>query len=64
MLTKCSSENLKGRDYSSRHRPRLEDNIRMNLTEIGWETVDLIHLVLDRDQWQALVNTLMNFWVP
>jgi hypothetical protein len=42
----------------------LEDNIRMVLGEIGWEHVDWIHLVLDRDWWQALVNMIMNLWVP
>jgi len=39
---------------------RLEDNIRMNLREIGWEGVDWIHLAQDRDKWWALVNTVMN----
>jgi hypothetical protein len=41
-----------------------EDNIRMDLREIGWEGVDWIHLAQDRDQWQALVNMVMNLWVP
>jgi hypothetical protein len=41
---------------------RLEDNIGMDLKEIGWEYVDWIHQV--RDQWQALVNTITNLWVP
>jgi hypothetical protein len=36
---------------------RWEVNIRMDLREIGWENVDWIHLVQDRNQWQALVNT-------
>jgi hypothetical protein len=36
----------------------------MNLREIGWEDVDWIHLAEDRDQWRALVNTVMNLWVP
>jgi len=36
----------------------------MDLWEIGWEGVDWLHLSQDRDQWQALVNTVMNFWVP
>jgi hypothetical protein len=30
----------------------------------GWEGVDWIHLAQDRDQWQALVNTVMNLLVP
>jgi len=55
-------ENLKKRDP-------LEDlgihgaNIRMELTEIGWEGVDWIHLSQDRDQWWALVNMVMNLQV-
>jgi hypothetical protein len=43
---------------------RWEDNIRMNLREIGWEVVDWIHVVQDRDQWRAVVNTVMNLRVP
>jgi hypothetical protein len=42
---------------------RWEDGIRMDLREIGWESVDWIQLVQDRDQWQALVNTVMNLQV-
>jgi len=43
---------------------RLEDNIRMDLREIGCEGVDWIHLIQDRVQWWALVNTVMNLRVP
>jgi hypothetical protein len=41
-----------------------EDNIRMDLKEIGREGVDWIHLSQDRDQWRAVVNTVMNLRVP
>jgi hypothetical protein len=41
-----------------------EDNIRMDLREIGWGGMDWIDLAEDRDQWRALVNTVMNLWVP
>jgi len=34
--------------------------IRMDLRETGWEGVDWMHLAQDRDQWRALVNTVMN----
>jgi hypothetical protein len=44
-------------------RRRWEDNIRMDLREVGWEFVDWIHLAQDRDQWRALVNTVMKLWV-
>jgi hypothetical protein len=40
------------------------DDIRMDLKEIGWQIVDWMHLAQDRDQWRALVNTVMNLLVP
>jgi hypothetical protein len=36
----------------------------MYLREIDWEGVDRMHLAQDKDQWQALVKTVMNFRVP
>jgi hypothetical protein len=39
-------------------------NIKMDLVEIGWNGRDCIELAQDRDQWRALVNTVMNFGVP
>jgi hypothetical protein len=36
----------------------------MGVTEIGWEGFEWMHLAHDRDQWRALVNTVMNVWVP
>jgi hypothetical protein len=46
-----------------RHRCRWEDNIRMDLREIGRGGMDWIDLAQDRDQWRALVNTVMNLRV-
>jgi hypothetical protein len=40
------------------------ENIRMDLGEIGWDGVDWVDLAQDRDQWRALVNTVMNLLVP
>jgi hypothetical protein len=40
------------------------DNIKIDLREIGWDGVDWIDLAEDRDQWRALVNTVINFRVP
>jgi hypothetical protein len=40
------------------------NNIKMDLREIGLECVDWIHLAQDRDQWLAVVNTVMNLQVP
>jgi hypothetical protein len=47
-----------------RHRRRRENNIKMDLREIGWGVMDWIHLAQDRDQWWAVVNTVMNLPVP
>jgi hypothetical protein len=47
-----------------RPRSRWEDNIKMDLREIGFGDVDWIHLAQNRDRWQAVVNTIMNLRVP
>jgi hypothetical protein len=47
-----------------RPRRRWVDNIKMELREIGWGGMDWIDLAQDRDQWRALVNTLMNLRAP
>jgi hypothetical protein len=43
---------------------RLVENIKIYLREIGWDGMDWIELAQDRDEWRALVNTVMNLWVP
>jgi hypothetical protein len=40
------------------------DNIKMDLGEIEWDDMDWIDLAQDRNQWMALVNTVINLWVP
>jgi hypothetical protein len=47
-----------------RPRRRWEDNIKMDLREIGWSGMDWINLTQDRDQWRALVNMVRNLRVP
>jgi hypothetical protein len=47
-----------------RSRRRWEDNIRMDLRERGWGGMDWIDLAQDRDQWRAVVNTVMNLRLP
>jgi hypothetical protein len=53
-----------GKRPLGRARRRWEDNIRMDLREIGWAGMDWIDVARDRDQWRALVNTVMNLRVP
>jgi hypothetical protein len=43
---------------------RWEDNIKMDLREIGWGGIDWIDLAQDRDHWRVLVNTVINLPVP
>jgi hypothetical protein len=52
----------KGKRPLGRPRRRWMDNIKINL--IGWDGMDWIILAQDRDQWKALVNTVMNLRVP
>jgi hypothetical protein len=49
-----------GRRPLGRPGRRWEDNIKMDLREIGFGAVDWIHWAQDRDRWRALVNTVMN----
>jgi hypothetical protein len=40
------------------------DNIKVDLREIGWDGMDWMDVAQERDQWRALVNTVMKFRVP
>jgi hypothetical protein len=53
-----------GKRPLGRTKRRWEDNIKIDLREIGWGGMDWIDLTQDRDQWKALVNTVMNLRVP
>jgi hypothetical protein len=43
---------------------RWEDNIKMDIREVGWRGMNWIELAQDRDRWRALVNAVMNLRVP
>jgi len=53
-----------GKRPLGRPRRRWEDNIKMDLQEVGCGSLDWIDLAQDRDRWRALVNAVMNRRVP
>jgi hypothetical protein len=54
---------LEGKRQLGRPRRRWVNNIKIDLRKIVWGSMDWIDLAQDRDQWRALVNTVMNLWV-
>jgi hypothetical protein len=68
MYRACSTHGEKRKAYRilrqlGRPRHRRENNIKMDLREIGWGGMDWIDLAQDRGQWGALVNTILNLRV-
>jgi hypothetical protein len=53
-----------GKRPLGRPRCRWVDNIKMDVRQTRWDGVDWIDRAQDRDQWRALVNTVLNLWVP
>jgi len=53
-----------GKRPLGRSRRRWEDNIKMDLQEVGCGGIDWIELAQDKDRWRALVNAVMNLRVP
>jgi len=53
-----------GKRPLGRPRRRWEDNIKIDLQEVGCGGVDWIELAQNRDRWRALVNAVMNLRVP
>jgi hypothetical protein len=53
-----------GKRPLGRPRRRWEDNIKMDLQDVGFGVMDWIELAQDRDSWRALVNAVMNLRVP
>ena len=57
-------EKPEGKRPLGRPRLRWEDNIKMDLQEMGGGCGDWMELAQDRDRWRALVSTVRNLWVP
>jgi len=55
---------LTERDHFGGPRCRFEDNIKMDLQEVGSWGMNWIEMAQDRDRWRALVNAEMNFRIP
>jgi hypothetical protein len=53
-----------GKTPLGRPRRRWVDNIRIDFGEVGWGVVDWIGLAQDRNRCRALVNSVLNVWVP
>jgi len=53
-----------GKRPLGRPRRRWEDNIKMDLKEVGCGGLDWIELAQDRDRWRALVNVIISCWFP
>jgi hypothetical protein len=53
-----------GRRPLGRPRSRWEDNIKIDIRDVGWGGMDWSNLAQDRDWWPALVNTVTNLRVP
>ena len=56
--------NPEGKRPLGRPRRRWENNIKMDLEEVGRGDGDWMELAQDRDRWRALVSTVMDFGVP
>jgi hypothetical protein len=57
-------ERPEGKRPLGKPRRRWEDNIKVDVRDIGRDIMDLVDLAQDRDQWRAVMNTIMNLRVP
>ena len=55
---------FEGKRTLGRPRRRWEDDIKMDIQEVGCGSMDWIDMAQDRDKWRALVNAVMNIRVP
>ena len=53
-----------GKSTLGRPRRRWQNNIKIDLQEVGFGGMDWIELAQDTDRWRALVNAVMNLRVP
>jgi hypothetical protein len=53
-----------GKKPLGRPRRRWEDNIKMDIQEVGCGSMDWMELIQNRDRCLAVVNAVMNLWVP
>ena len=53
-----------GKRVFRRHRHMWEENIKMDIQEVGWAGEDWIDQAQDRDRRQVFVNAVVNHWVP
>jgi hypothetical protein len=63
MLTGFGGEKLKERHHLDDLSVDREDNIRIDVKDIGWKGLDWIHLPLNVDKLWDFVNTVRNLWV-
>jgi hypothetical protein len=56
--------NPEGKRPLVRPRRMWADNIKLDLREIEWDSVDWIDMAQDRDKWRALENTVLNIRIP
>ena len=47
-----------------RPRHREDNNVKMDLQEVCWRSMEWIYLAQNRDKWRALLNAVLNNWVP
>ena len=64
LLERCAQGKPEGKRPLGRPRRRWEDDIKMDLQEVGGSCGDWMELALDRDRWWTLVSTVRNFRVP